>query len=183
MEEKSDVDFNPAILAAIRERIERLHTKHHRILLVRLDIRLPVQIDNYDELAISQQFSAFMARLMADKRQQGDCAYVWCREQNISIHPHWHILIIADGNRFLSGYGFLETARRIGHNIWQTSMLGLANLVIPVRSSEYGSGGTMLTTHATANDFDTAFKWVNYIAKNYSKSAPSGYRTWGKSEI
>ena len=127
--------------------------------------------------------------------------YLWVREQDGGLHPHYHIIFIVDGDRCYSGWDWMEIAQEIWAKVLKIqSGKGLVHVSDPEPfplehapeykvSDEYKkyqvSYGMMIDTRASDADArrEEVFDWICYFAKVYSKHSGTGCRSFGTSRF
>lgn len=86
-----------------------------RTLAIRLDLRypdaMPVGPMHADNACLSRFFTALQQELKdAHTKYPPDLRYVWCREQNNSDKPHYHLLLLLNYDAFCSLGNFAHSA-------------------------------------------------------------------------
>jgi hypothetical protein len=91
---KKEKGYYLPILERIDGQLAAMLSHHSKVLVIRLDLHV---LDNPDT---NEQVSAFIRRLRKWTDQKGHkrLGYVWCREQHKSDKPHYHLVIILNGN-------------------------------------------------------------------------------------
>jgi hypothetical protein len=150
---------------------------HCKVFGVLLGLNLPWEIAEVDDNNPMQKLMDRFGRYLEGRGI--DHRYVWVREQPASnSQPHWHLLLLLNGNRTWSFYGgHLETVNRIWSEVLATARCdGLVHLCTWSESSDPGlpyvrNGGAMIQRNAA--DFEAAytvlFKRASYLAKAVTK--------------
>ncbi|MCM7094475.1 inovirus Gp2 family protein [Enterobacter chengduensis] len=118
---KSPIDLN--ILNRLLYMVYGTLVQNNRILGIRTDSRfaqshvpgepdLPICFQRDDEKAITRFYESLKSQLRADhnrSRRPGDPtlpSYGWCRERDTSEHPHYHLMLLFNGDvyRYLGNY-------------------------------------------------------------------------------
>ncbi|WP_105901868.1 inovirus Gp2 family protein [Vibrio gangliei] len=103
----------------VRQYLERTfetiaHTlkRHPRVFAVRVDLRFPVNgMQQYDNQVINKFFKSLREQIKHNRAMamrnnpyahQTKVSYIWCREQDTSNGPHYHVLIMFNGNAYTS---------------------------------------------------------------------------------
>jgi hypothetical protein len=167
---------------------------HPRSLMIRVDPRLP-QVGEFQAERFMPRFLASLnAQIEADLKRKArkggrvhPCRlrYVWAREQNTSLNPHFHSLIFLNRD----AYHCLGDFRADDGNMAARIKKAMASaLNIPV---EYAAGlahfpdGGVHVLDTNAGDFQyrraAAFECASYLAKAYSKYYGNHARHFGYS--
>ena len=118
---KSPIDLN--ILNPLLNMVYGTLEQNNRILGIRSDLRfaqshvpgepdLPLCFQRDDTQAISRFFESLKSQLRADHNRSGRPgdptlpSYGWCRERDTSEHPHYHLMLLFNGDvyRYLGNY-------------------------------------------------------------------------------
>lgn len=168
---------------------------HSQILAIRVDLRFPEGILATDPHANNSRVSQFLNNLRWELElvctRPHDMRYVWCREQKVSLLPHYHLLLLFNGNA-LRSLGDLRAQPNgdmsdcydednLYHRLvrsWEGAiggapidMKGLVN--IPRRSQ--GGGHAVFHFHRDdQNTFQEVFYAASYLCKAYSKPIGQG---------
>lgn len=109
------VDKGPFIrecLSALKHTIELAIDQYSRVLAFRADLRLPLDIDlpdyAYTNKVISDFFESFKRKIQYHQRRVGErgyargckVRYVWAREIPQGGRPHYHLLILLNGDAY-----------------------------------------------------------------------------------
>ena len=187
--------YRDNILETSRQLIEHMIVNHHKVLTVRIDIRFPSSYPHNGMNDEIEQFNKNIARCF--RYRNVDMRYIDVREQNYSYHPHYHALIIVDGNKIQNPYTILEVATRTWNGIVGSDTLGLVHLCThqeghPIPPMEMIRRPSSLATGAQLEQQTAAFERARrialdhtaYLAKEFTKgNAPEGVREMLASQI
>ncbi|EFM8967076.1 TPA: inovirus Gp2 family protein [Escherichia coli] len=179
--------------------------QNNRILGIRSDLRfaqshvpgepdLPLCFQRDDTQAISRFFESLKSQLRADHNRSGRPgdptlpSYGWCRERDTSEHPHYHLMLLFNGDvyRYLGNY-----KDRNGDNMstriqkaW-CSAVGLAHEDYATLA-EFPPNAVYRFSRFDALDRSPVY-WdflirLAYLAKTRTKDVHSGYRNFGTSQ-
>ena len=180
-------------------------TKFKRVSAIRCDLRfaqdhLGGDVDSVtcfqrsDPNAITRFFESLKSQLREEQKRKGLCMqgspfeYVWVREQDRSLHPHYHVMLFfnRDYYAFLGNYtdpDAVNMATRI-QKAWCSSL----RLDYPDYSSlvHFPSGGVYRFTKndATANlqNYLRCLHGIAYFWKIRTKDIGDGQRNFGRSQ-
>lgn len=200
---KSPIDLN--ILNPLLNMVYGTLEQNNRILGIRSDLRfaqphvpgepdLPLCFQRDDTQAISRFFESLKSQLRADHNRSGRPgdptlpSYGWCRERDTSEHPHYHLMLLFNGDvyRYLGNY-----KDRNGDNMstriqkaW-CSAVGLAHEDYATLA-EFPPNAVYRFSRFDALDRSPAY-WdflirLAYLAKTRTKDVHSGYRNFGTSQ-
>lgn len=200
---KSPIDLN--ILNPLLNMVYGTLEQNNRILGIRTDQRfaqshvprepdLPICFQRDDEQAITRFYESLKSQLRADhnrSRRPGDPtlpSYGWCRERDTSEHPHYHLMLLFNGDvyRYLGNYKDRNgdnMATRI-QKAW-CSAVGLAHEDYATLT-EFPPNAVYRFSRFDALDRNPVY-WnflirLAYLAKNRTKDVHSGYRNFGTSQ-
>lgn len=200
---RSPIDLN--ILNSLLEMVYDTLEQHNRILAIRTDTRfalshalgepdLPLCFQRDDAQAITRFFESLKSQLRADhkrSRRPGNPAlpsYGWCRECDTSEHPHYHLMLLFNGDvyRYLGNYKDRNgdnMATRI-QKAW-CSAVGLAHEDYATLA-EFPPNAVYRFSRFDALDRSPVY-WdflirLAYLAKTRTKDVHSSYRNFGTSQ-
>ena len=189
--QKTESGYYKEILDVMIRLLLAMQNRRWNLVFV-LHLRFPV---NYpfpiiDNMLLMQFLERFAERL---KYKMLYC-YLWVREQDGGLHPHYHIIFIVDGDRCYSGWGWMEIAQEIWASVLGLSDAdGLAEVSDPEpfpleHAPDYKravSYGMMIDNWASDADArrEEVFYWICYFAKVYSKHSGIGCRSFGTSRF
>jgi hypothetical protein len=181
---KSDYQYTDNILQRLIELLEFYASIHGKALVVRFDLKYP---ESYRHVHSNDDIMKFSAYIVQFYKHQGyDPFYMWVREQETGLHPHYHFLILLNGNNVRSYHYVFETAKSFWGNILGVSPLGL------VDHCAKGKGGTLhengiLLIRASGNYYERCsdvLRQVSYMAKFDGKGDYlDGVRNFGMSRL
>lgn len=118
---RSPIDLN--ILNQLLNMVYGTLEQNNRILGIRTDLRfaqshvpgepdLPLCFQRDDAQAITRSFESLKSQLRADHNRSMRAgeptfpSYGWCRERDTSVHPHYHLMLLFNGDvyRYLGNY-------------------------------------------------------------------------------
>lgn len=200
---KSPIDLN--ILNRLLYMVYGTLVQNNRILGIRTDSRfaqshvpgepdLPICFQRDDEKAITRFYESLKSQLRADhnrSRRPGDPtlpSYGWCRERDTSEHPHYHLMLLFNGDvyRYLGNYKDRNgdnMATRI-QKAW-CSALGLAHGDYATLT-EFPPNAVYRFSRFDALDRNPVY-WnflirLAYLAKTRTKDTHSSNRNFGTSQ-
>lgn len=179
-------------LATLLRVMEHARQECTRIFAVRIDLRFPAQgyiINTVNDNSCIRNFINYLQWELdvAGIKYPHKMRYVWCREQANSTHPHYHVLLLLNGDayRCLGSFsnstgGSFERDNLYHRNVraWSGAigwpledMGGLVNI------ATNNITNTPYTWHFNANDqaaFAEVFYGSSYMCKDYSKPIGQG---------
>ena len=174
--EKSDQGFYINILERSINLFESKLKKHSQVLVIRLDIHFPqdMQAENNNN-----KFQYFIEEYSRYLRNNGfEPSYLWCKEKNSnSANFHYHLFFLLNGNkmRYLK---YLSKA----NEIWARSL----QLPHPVEGLIYcPQNNQIMVKRGDLETINTVIERLSYLAKVYSKEIDrdTNGRSWGSSRI
>jgi len=163
--------------------------KHSQTLVVRLDIRFPVNMVIPEDNSCFQYFIENYRRYMV--RHEFDPYYLWVRERNKAIHHHYHCYFLLNGNNIR--YMHLnnkddDQKPSKADELWAAAcglpepIKGLVHIT-KIEVNGYSQRGIMVHRDDRAA-FADAFAFVGYLAKVATKGSASRYvREFGSSRL
>ena len=119
----SEWNYLDNILVRIIQLLNLYIERHGKVLVVRFDVRYP---QSYPGIYTNSHISAFRAKLIQKYRRQGlDPYYMWAREQKTSSHPHYHCVLLLNGNLVKSYSHVFENAKILWSSTIKDSTPGL----------------------------------------------------------
>ena len=161
------------VLEALLMRLTTMRARHGKVLVCRVDLHFP---QNWHGDTDNDKVSIFLARLLVAIRETADAQYVAVREQG-EKHPHYHIVILVDGQKHRNGFFMKPIATRIWRNVLNRDATGLVEIVEPYCGN--AQGGFFIVRGSESEDWavSEAFSWCSYIAKTRSKIQHDGQRS------
>lgn len=94
-------------------------TSVNRLLVVRVDLRLPVEWDDrYTDSKIIERFiQKLRKKWNSQKAKRGELHYIWCKEKAGSPHSHWHFVLLVDG-KYTQPFFLYE----LTENVWERTI-------------------------------------------------------------
>ncbi|MDI3925891.1 inovirus Gp2 family protein [Pseudomonas aeruginosa] len=175
--------------------IERSLKQYARVFAFRVDLRLPLGVELpdyvYTNEVISRFLESFNAKIEHDRqrartrhRYAHDCKvrYVWTREVSRGERPHYHLLILLNGDAYFTVGRKTSSEQNIFHRLQEAwaSALGLSveevsGLVEIPRAAGY------LVSRAAGDHGELAdlFHRASYLCKAATKSYGDGQHGFG----
>lgn len=185
------------ILQDILYRFRLMTERHNKVLFVRFDLHFP---DGHICEGFNQELSDFFKLFKEYYTRKGiDTHYIWVREQSKKNHrPHYHCVVLFDGNKIQKYYPVLEKAAEIWARVIGADGDGLVNFcnkdydgrkvengIMIYRPSSLATGERLYVQQRRyEEDYDKCFRWASYLAKvNQKKDTPFSARRYGVSRI
>lgn len=136
-----------SFLCRYREKFEHMIKKHSKVMQVRFDLRYPGDDSvSHDKTHIST-LCEYLKRWFV-RNQTGphsaDIQIEWVIDQKkSSSHPHYHVIVLVNGNAFQYAYTVLKKAEYYWGIILKTSHGGLVDHCDKYRNSNGRSNGMM----------------------------------------
>ena len=172
--------YHKVILDRIIDRLEFMQQRHSQVLAVHLIVRYPESIIAPENNDCFQYFIEEYRRFLA--LSGFDPHYIWVRERHNSPNPHYHLLLLLNGNE-IRYYRSPDRANQLWYFVLQRNFSisiptsGLIHIV----PAEYGDYGVMLRRGDEAIK-RWAVQWFSYFAKlNTKGDAGRGVREFGSS--
>jgi len=190
-----DYTYRSRIQSRARELIDDMISCHNKVLPIRFDLRFP---DGYWHNGGNEEIEQFNKRLAQHCRYHGlDIRYLTVREQNISANPHYHVLVLVDGNKHQHPGAIHQVANHIWKDVVDSKQDGLVNFcyhqaghIIPAlelirRPSTNASGDTLVLQQTLfERAVSIALAHADYLAKEATKgNAPDGVREMLASQV
>ena len=188
----TNADRGEAIDMSILGRIERqfdyAEATKSKNLFMRLDFHFPLEMDVPQD---NEHFKHFASAFKKNLSRQGlKPQYVAVREQDESVHQHYHMALFLDGQKTRSCHNHLQTAERLwAHELGiQTDDAGALGLVHHCDKDKDGNplkNGMMMDPNK--DDYETVrdrcFQRASYLAKESQKNTPKGSREYFASRL
>lgn len=177
------------ILDAIYSRFRFMTDCHPVVLILRYDLRFPQNVNVQDYRHALQKFmNSFSVYL---KRGYFDYHYVWVKEIETSVNPHYHCVFFIRAEQGDSSYVLNNEAQKIWSRICSEYSTCAPEYLLhfcPRKLLDGAYQWDVLISRDTLNfeeDFRQCFYWLSYLAKVNSKiSNPGrGDRWWGSSQL
>jgi len=108
---------------------EGMTRQHRRVLPVRIDLRFPQGYVHDGKNSEISQFHKNIHQYYGDKKI--DVRYHTVREQVSSETPHYHVILLMDGDKVQSAYTVKKRCENIWNNILNHKGIGLADYCKP----------------------------------------------------
>lgn len=176
--------YNEDILTHLGSLFSYYTEKHGKVLVVRFDISYPV---HHEVTSIQTDISRCIQKIAQKYKRQGyDPAYMWVREQQNSIHPHYHCVLLLNGNRVRSYNHVFQTAESLWGSTIGADASGLVHHCTVSKHGTPHENGIMLRRCDSdyAERCQQVQQQVSYLAKSGGKGEPhDGMRDFGMSRI
>lgn len=158
---------------------------YSKTMVVRFDLRFPRTYITYDS---SSYISIFMKRYIQHLNRKGlSPAYCWVREEGYkSTNPHYHCMVLLDGNRTQRYYQHLQSAEAIWGSVLDTDLKGLVHHCTKDWRGDTQENGIILRSDDPKYEerIETVIRQALYMAKEYTKGLyKDGYRDYGMSRL
>ncbi len=176
------------ILEAIYTRLRFMTECHPFVLILRYDLRFPQHVHFFDYRHALQNFmNSFSVYL---KRRNIHYHYVWVKEIESSVNPHYHCVFIVSDDQCNSFVLNLE-AQSIWSRICSESSCDASESLLHCCPRRICDGSIQWDVLISGNDpnfeveFGDIFYWLSYLAKTNTKtfSPGRGDRWWGSSQL
>ncbi len=155
--------------------------KHCKILMFRFDLRFPTTL--VGSVDYSQLIGDFTVSLMNKLRyNELDPHYVWVREQHNSMHPHFHFLILLNGNKTQNTFYHMREVCRIWLKLLEPFGFGSIDPCKLIHLCNNVTDNLMIKRKDILT-INKAFYWASYLAKVSTKTINPCYRSIGHSRI
>ena len=163
------------ILTALESVLRSMLQRHSRIFVTMLTVRLPEVHDG------PYNFSVFLESFIRHERHYyGDVKYVWRVECNPgTVHPHWHVVLVYDGNRTRSAWKHQQNAMEYWEHTLGTDAAGLIH--VTRTRSPLSCGDGFMIPRGEMDNFRDCFHFCSYIAKVGNNMLPENTRAFGRS--
>ena len=159
-------------------------SKHSKVLFVRFDIRYPrFYISDNSNRDISDCFSYVIKKY---KRDGLDPHYNWVREQNYSDNPHYHCVLLLDGQKCRRYSHVFDTVEAAWGRVLGCDVRGCIHHCTD--SNDIDSNGILLCrsdSHTRYQEnLDKVYNRLSYLSKSFSKAEESdGLRNFATSKF
>lgn len=174
------------IMDKYHDTLEQSLAAHSKVMQVRLDLRYPENGYTTPDSKHIHDFNYNLKRNIARQKCAGDHdpdpKLIWVREQNRSEHPHYHVLLLVNGNAMRNPHSIFEKADRLWGRALGVDPTGLVHHCTKGRHGNKQENGIMIR-RGTADEAAQRAKCeqqASYLAKAYSKDIrPKGAWTCG----
>lgn len=163
------------IMDVIIKSIEVYTHCHSKTFVVFFGLNYPSHLTITDNTLLQVFMDRFLKHLDGTKGLRP--MYVWVREQKASHNPHYHIMLLLNGQKIQSRYGIMAEAVRLWGDINQCDGTGLVH---------YETESMMLRKDYQSFNQDVAqcIYYASYLAKvNTKGSAPHRQREYGCTQL
>lgn len=176
---EGDYPVIPQIQEKATQLFDAYQQRHSRVLSVREDIRYPT---DYGPVCGNEDIAKTMAKVAQTFARQGlDPAYIWVREQETSKHPHYHCLVLLDGQKTRSARMVYDVTERHWQNTIGTASKGLVHRCNGTAERPHENGEVISRSQGRP---DYVNRQISYIAKPREKSPrKDGLRDFGMSRL
>jgi len=176
------------ILEAIYTRLRYMTECHPFVLILRYDLRFPQHVLFSDYRHALQNFmNSFSVYL---KRRNIHYHYVWVKEIESSVNPHYHCVFIVSADQ-CNSYVLNREAQIIWSRICSDPACCASESLLHCCPRMLRNGSIQWDVLIPRNDpnfeveFGDIFYWLSYLAKTNTKtfSPGKGDRWWGSSQL
>ena len=159
--------------------LDQYHQKHSRIFPVRFDLRYPQDsMNNHSNTDISN----CMFKIAQNFRRKGaDPVYAWVREVKDSHNPHYHCLLLLNGQKKRNINEVFNVASRLWSSTIQNDAPGLLD-----RCNKRGLNGVILNCNDESHptQMEHVKRQISYMAKPNDKAQhKDNLRNYGMSRL
>lgn len=169
LDQRWGYNYEPTILAKLEALLQDMTKRYSKALFIRFDVRFPYG-EQYPEDNV--HFRTFMATFMKHCQRKGlSPAYLWVREQDSSIHQHYHCVLLVNGHKAQKYRPLLQKANSLWQQQLNTEAEGLIHFCDKNNDSSKSQNGVMLKRGApdNAEALNDCFKRGSYLAKTATK--------------
>ena len=181
---KSQYNYLDNIFDRLIQLLDFYIAKHGKVLVVRFDIRYP---QSYPSVLSNDHIQTCIKNVRQLYKRIGyDPYYMWTREQKTSLHPHYHCVLLLNGNKVQSFSHVFEHAERFWANAIGDLTTGLIDHCMANPWMSGYQNGIMLI-RASPNvqvTYDSVVVQLSYLAKMADKrDYGDPWRNFGMSEL
>lgn len=177
-------EYRTEIIEALGEFLNYCLEKYSKFIVIRFDVRFPIYFNgDLTNYYISTCISYVVKKY---SRQGYSPSYMWTREQNTSINPHYHCVLILDAQKVRSFYHVFKTVE----DAWGRAIGMPANGLIDncTKPNDPDYNGKIVRRDAGIQAMSAraqeVFNQCSYIAKDkYKPTEKDGIRNFGMSQI
>lgn len=196
-------------LLKIDQVITRALEEHPRTFAIRVDLRYPGFFDEsaikHDDItrfikSLKSQLEADARRKESEGKRVHPCTlrYVWAKEQCSSEHPHFHVILLLNRDRYNGLGDFTSPSHQDGlrGQAFNEPALNLSGRIIRAWASaldlddrdaqalvHFCQDGCYRVNHNDPEGLDALFERVSYLAKVETKRYGTGHRCFGSSQV
>ncbi len=178
------------ILEKYDSRMEDMFNRHSKVLQVRFDLRYPQDGSVSPIPEHIHDFNYNLKRSLSRKKVAGghdvDPQLIWTREQKDSEHPHYHHLLLANGNAVRNYYPIVQKAEELWSRTIGSDQPGLVHYCDKSSNGVPNKNGIMVRKgHAAESEqIDECYHQASYLAKERDKDRKvKGVWTCGSSRV
>jgi hypothetical protein len=171
--------YYPYYLAKNRELLNTMLSHHSKVLFLRFDLHFP-QTERW--LAPTSSLSGFLdmyRRLLVERHF--DPQYMIRMEQQTSINPHFHVVLLLNGNKAQFPYFHKQEAGRLWQRVLNVEANGLTDFC---NRDSWGyplPEGIMIVRPSSCetwetNEYREAFRIMSYLAKHVPEDRIPSYQ-------
>lgn len=177
-------------LERIQQTLDYAFNEYPRICAIRFDLRFPMFYFASDSDAISKFTASLKAQIKANlkrKRKEGMCnlRYIWVKEQELSDNPHYHVVILLNGNVYNSLGNFKISEDNMASRIVNAWASALGLHPNEVRGKVNFPNNCLYQVNKNkitfCNDYSSLFQRLSYLAKIDTKKYFGGSNNFGSS--
>lgn len=175
--------YRDSIATALFTLLDTYTSQYSKTIVMRFDLRFPrAYITNNS----SRYISTFMKLYIQHLSRKGlSPAYCWVREEGCkSSNPHYHCMILLDGNRTQRYYQHIQLAKAIWGSVLDTDNKGLVHDCTRDWRGDKQENGIILRSDDPIYEerIETVIRQALYMAKEHTKGLYNdGYRDYGMS--
>lgn len=176
---EGDYPVIPQIQEKATQLFDDYQQRHSRVLSVREDIHYP---EEFGPVSGNDDIVKTMAKVVQTFARKGlDPAYIWVREQEKSEHPHYHCLVLLNGQKTRSASMVYDVTERHWQNTIGTESKGLVHHCNGTREHPHENGEVISRSQGRPEYVN---RQISYIAKPTEKSPrKDGLRDFGMSRM
>jgi hypothetical protein len=163
------------ILEKYNSSINAMISKHSKVIQVRFDLRYPQDNSVEPSPEHIHDFNYNLKRSLSRKKVAGghkvDPQLMWAREQKESEHPHYHHLLLANGNAVRNYYPIVQKAEELWNRTIGSDQPGLVHYCDKSWNGVPHENGIMVRKgHASESEqIDKCYHQASYLAKERDK--------------
>ena len=177
-------EYRGEILRSLGTLLNFYTQKHSKAMAVRFDVHYP---DTFVGVCHNAYISTCMAYVVKKYKRKGyDPHYMWVIEQNLSMHPHYHCVLLLNAQKVLGFTHVFETVKKAWARTLGMPIPGCINHCLSETDPDYN--GKVMRRDAGQKAYQArqqeVFDQISYLAKSYSKlTGQDCIRNFGMSRI
>ena len=176
MNTNSNYQHNQQILQNIENLLQHALAKHNKVFFVRFDVSFPEHETYLNPSPLISNFNESLIRYF--KRKKLDPYYLWVREQKTSLNPHYHFIMLLDGNKIQHSYSVHIKAEQL----WNKQLKLPENNKGLIDYCNKYSNGVMIYRN-DSDSYEDAANWASYLSKIDDKNINAEFRSQGMSNL